>query len=86
MGVPVRGEPRPDTGVMGPLEMLRERRPLAMLPDIPRGLFELRMEPRRWGVEMDEVERDKEELVRRRGAGPGLSALGVTGVVGRVGS
>ena len=48
-GVPVRGEPVMETGVMGPLEMLRDRRPFA-LPGRASGLFDVdedRSEPRR---------------------------------------
>ena len=41
MGVPTRGEPIIDTGVMGPLEMLSESRAFALtLPGKPVGLFE----------------------------------------------
>ena len=50
MGVPTRGEPIIDTGVMGPVEMLRDRRAFALrLPGNPVGLFDVEpmREPRR---------------------------------------
>lgn len=62
-------------GVIGPVEMLSERRPFALVL-IPKGLLAEIREPRRCGVASEEVERESEEIVRIAG---GLSALGVRG-------
>ena len=73
-----------ETGVIGPVEMFNDNRDFPTLLARLVGLFDAMSEPRLCGVESEEVERDREEIVRRRGAGPGLSALGVSGVVGLV--
>ncbi len=71
----MRGEPVIDMGVIGPVEMLSERRPFAFVL-VPRGLLAEMREPRRCGVASEDVERESEEMVRRAG---GLSAPGVRG-------
>lgn len=83
----MRGDPIIDVGVIGPLEMLSDRRPLGPVrEDAGLLLVELASDCRRCGVESDEAERESEEMVRGRAMAPGLSAPGVSGVVGLVAS
>ena len=64
-----------ETGVIGPVEMFNDNRDFPTLLARLVGLFDAMSEPRLCGVESEEVERDREEIVRRRGAGPGLCCV-----------
>ncbi len=83
-GVAVRGEPTIEIGVIGPLEMFSDNRDFPTLLARLVGLLDALSEPRLCGVEREDVEREREEMVRRRGPTllVGLSAPGVSGVVG----